>query len=271
MKTLYISDLDGTLLHSDQHLSQYSVDTLNAMLEKGLLFSYATARSSITSRKACHGLNARFPLIVYNGAFVIDNVSGELLLSNFFDDDAIPVLNDLLAHDVFPIVYSYQNGIERFSYMPDCCSKGVLDFVASRPGDPRTTAVTQCSHLYNGNIFYFTCIDEKEKLTPLYEKYKDKHHCIFHKDIYSGEQWLEIMPQNACKANACRQLKELLGCERLVVFGDGTNDMDMFHAADYSCAVSNAVKELQLISDEIIGSNDDDGVVKWIEQDWKKE
>ncbi len=270
MKTLYISDLDGTLLHSDQLLSPYSIERLNAMLEDGLLFSYATARSSITSKKACKGLNARFPLIVYNGAFVIDNVSGELLLSNFFEEDAKPILDDLLAHNIFPIIYSYQDGIERFSYMPECCSNGVLDFVASRPGDPRTTAVTETEQLYHGNIFYFTCIDEEAKLDPLYEKYKDKQHCIFHKDIYSGEQWLEIMPKNACKANACRQLKELLGCDRLVVFGDGKNDMDMFQLADYSCAVANAVDELKMISNEIIDSNNEDGVVKWIAQDWKK-
>ena len=28
-----------------------------------------------------------------------------------------------------------------------------------------------------GDVFYITCIDEPEKLMPLYNKYKDKYHC----------------------------------------------------------------------------------------------
>ena len=43
--TLYVSDLDGTLLGNDTSLSQYSKDTLNAMLDQGLLFTVASARS----------------------------------------------------------------------------------------------------------------------------------------------------------------------------------------------------------------------------------
>ncbi len=42
--TLYVSDLDGTLLGNDTSLSQYSKDTLNAMLDQGLLFTVASAR-----------------------------------------------------------------------------------------------------------------------------------------------------------------------------------------------------------------------------------
>ena len=32
MKTLYISDLDGTLLNSDAQISQYTADTLNSLI-----------------------------------------------------------------------------------------------------------------------------------------------------------------------------------------------------------------------------------------------
>ena len=38
--------------------------------------------------------------------------------------------------------------------------------------------------------------------------------------FYTGEQWLEIMPQKASKAQAALQLKQKLECDRLVVFGD---------------------------------------------------
>ena len=73
MKTLYVSDLDGTLLRSDISLSKYTCETINALAARGMLFSYATARSYSTASKVTKGLDAKIPLIVYNGAFVIDN------------------------------------------------------------------------------------------------------------------------------------------------------------------------------------------------------
>jgi hydroxymethylpyrimidine pyrophosphatase-like HAD family hydrolase len=37
MKTLYITDLDGTLLKGDQTLSDYTAEALNQILKKGIL------------------------------------------------------------------------------------------------------------------------------------------------------------------------------------------------------------------------------------------
>ena len=51
MKTLFVSDLDGTLLRSDETLSQFTIDTINELAKRGILFSYATARSLVTAKK----------------------------------------------------------------------------------------------------------------------------------------------------------------------------------------------------------------------------
>ena len=48
-KTLYVSDLDGTLLDNDSQLSQGTIDTLNHIIvEQGGLFTVATARTPAT-------------------------------------------------------------------------------------------------------------------------------------------------------------------------------------------------------------------------------
>ena len=67
MRTLYVTDLDGTLLRSSETTSDFTNQTINELVEKGMLFSYATARSYSTSAKVTRGLNAKIPLIVYNG------------------------------------------------------------------------------------------------------------------------------------------------------------------------------------------------------------
>lgn len=50
-KCLYVSDLDGTLLRSDETLSEYTCDVINKLTENGAFFSYATARSYLTAKK----------------------------------------------------------------------------------------------------------------------------------------------------------------------------------------------------------------------------
>ena len=59
MKTLYVSDLDGTLIRSDQRTSAYTNDTINALVKEGMLFSYATARSYSTARKVTEAMVTR--------------------------------------------------------------------------------------------------------------------------------------------------------------------------------------------------------------------
>ena len=51
MKTLYVSDLDKTLMRSDKTLSPYTVSTLNRLIRDGVLFTYATARSIQSARE----------------------------------------------------------------------------------------------------------------------------------------------------------------------------------------------------------------------------
>lgn len=163
MRTLYVSDLDGTLLRSDETLSQFTIDTINELTSKGMLFSYATARSLVTAKKVTSGLNTQFPLIVYNGAFIIDNATEEILAAHFFEAGVSEVFTDLFANDIYPIVYAYIDGVEKFSFIPEKCTEGMQKFIQSRKGDRRIHIAHTSDELTRGNLFYITCIDARLK------------------------------------------------------------------------------------------------------------
>ena len=250
MKTLYVSDLDGTLLRSDVKTSEYTNQVINQLTSDGMLFSYATARSYLTAVKATKGLNAKIPIITYNGAVILQNDTFDIIAKNTFcQNEKEEILNELLRRGIYPIVYAFISGKEKFSYLVNKCNRATIDFLLTRKGDIRDTPVASDSALGFGDAFYFTCIDAYEKLEPLYIQFREKYHCIFQTDIYSGEQWLEIVPKSVSKANAILQLKERLGIEYIVAFGDGKNDIEMFEIADAT---------------GIIESNDSDGVAKWL-------
>ena len=62
-KTLYVTDLDGTLMRNDEKLSAYTVRTINELVRQGLAFTYATARSIESARTITAGLQLTIPAI----------------------------------------------------------------------------------------------------------------------------------------------------------------------------------------------------------------
>ena len=107
MKTLYLSDLDGTLLRTDATLSRFSKRLLGGLIGRGMLFSYATARSFSSASVILRGLDLRLPAITYNGTFCVDAATGEVLANEAFTQAECDALVGLFAyHHLFPLVYS---------------------------------------------------------------------------------------------------------------------------------------------------------------------
>ncbi len=266
-KILYVTDLDGTLLNRQDRISPFSIRVINALVEKGMLFTYATARSLTSAFVVTQGLSTNIPIIAYNGAFIIQPSTGESLSKEDFTPAQRSHIREVLtAHGISPMVYAFIDGVEKVSWIPEKENDGVRRYLRQRPGDRRFRAVHDPDSLYEGDMFYFTCIGEKEALQPVYEQISGdgRYRCTMQQELYRPEYWCEIMPAKASKANAIEKLKAMWGCSRVVSFGDAVNDLPMFSISDVSCAVANAVDELKAAATEIIESNEDDGVAKWL-------
>ena len=72
------------------------------------------------------------------------------------------------------------------------------------------------------------------------------------------------MPKTVSKGNAILKLKNILGCDKIIAFGDAENDIAMFEIADECYVVKNGSENLKKIADGIIESNEEDGVAKWL-------
>lgn len=275
MKTLHVTDLDGTLLNSNSSISEYSKNIINGLVEKGMLFTYATARSLTSASVVAKGLSTEIPIIAYNGAFIVEPSNGKILSSNFITEEQKEFLKETFQkHNVSPLVYAYVDGVEKVTWRTAMENEGIQYYLDVRKGDKRFNPLTEkeADWLYLGDSFYYTCIGEKEELLPVYEALKDNEafNVLFHQEIYRPEYWCEILPKKATKANAIAELKKLWSCDRVVSFGDAVNDIPMFEISDECYAVENAVEELKKIATGIIGSNEEDGVAKWLMENWQK-
>lgn len=266
-KTLYVTDLDGTLLNKNDRINPKSIEIINSLVEKGMAFTYATARSLVSASVVTQGLSTNIPVIAYNGAFIFQPATGEILFREHFSREEMTYASDLIrTYEISPLVYAFIDGVEKVSWNPARENDGVQRYLSLRKGDRRLRPVENNAQLYEGEIFYFTCIGTKEELMPLYEAIsKNKQYrCTIQQELYRPEYFCEIMPAGATKANAIRKLKEIRGCDKVISFGDAINDLPMFEISDACYAVENAVEELKAAADGVIDSNENDGVAKWL-------
>ena len=274
MKTLFVSDLDGTLLTAKETVSEYSLRLLNKLIdEDGVLFTYATARSLNSAAKAVWELRQNLPVILYNGAIIMEPWNGNKLYNSHFTGTVRADIRRILhEYDVWPLVYSFLGNKERVSWLRGRETEGMKRYLSRRAGDPRLNPVDSPDELKDDEIFYYTYIDAKERTDVLHAVFeKDaRFRCIYQQETYQSDYWLEIMPAGTSKGAAATVLKERLGAEKLVAFGDALNDRELFRAADEAYAVENADEELKKVATAVIGYSEEDSVSKFIRDNLKK-
>lgn len=271
-KTLYVTDLDGTLLNQKDRINPKSIAIINELVDKGMMFTYATARSLVSASVVTAGLSTNIPVIAYNGAFIFQPETGEILSrEDFSSAERAYAIEVIRANNILPLVYSFVDGVEKVSWLSGRENEGIRRYLSLRKGDRRLRPVKDDEELYQGEIFYFTCIGEKSELQPVYDilSKDERYRCTIQQELYRPEYFCEIMPVNATKAHAIQKLKKIWDCGRVISFGDAVNDIPMFEISDECYAVENAVAELKAAATGIIDSNENDGVANWLKAHYK--
>ena len=268
---LYISDLDGTLLNSDQVISKNSIKIINKLIDSGLKFTIATARSYEACKGILEPLNLRIPVILNNGAFIYDTILGKNIVENYLDESTVYfILKYYELMKISSIVSAVDSSGNKKIFYTGIFNHGQDVYINSRiqRGDIRFTKVNDFSKLNNYNIINIFAIEAKGVLDDTYKLFTKIIKGSFHytEEIYAkGFFWLESMNCNANKMSAAKYLKESLKADKLICFGDNLNDVPLFKFADEKYAVENAYDELKKLATGIIGSNNEDGVAKFLE------
>ena len=69
---LFVTDLDGTLLNSNKEVSIKSIEILNKLIDDGVNFTVATARTPATVVDLLQDVNLKLPAVLMNGVLLYD-------------------------------------------------------------------------------------------------------------------------------------------------------------------------------------------------------
>lgn len=273
-KTLYVSDLDGTLLDRDSRLSDNTVSILNELIcEHGVNFTIATARTPATLVEIMEPLRLRLPLVVLNGAATWDNELRRFVSASMMDAETVRrVCGVFEDYGLRPLVYRKDGDRIAVHHYGDLSSQEEY-FVSEREH-------LALKSLYMNDIDYkethgdallIFAMNEYLLLKSIHNKVIKAVDCssVCYHDIFDTSSGLmETYAPGTSKAVAVRRLADEIGAERLVVFGDNRNDIPMMQIADYSVAPENAVEEVKAVANEIIEPNTSHSVARFIRRDF---
>lgn len=274
-RTLYISDLDGTLLNEKSRISATTANVINQLIDDGMLFTIATARTPATVVELMKEVNISLPVILMTGALLYDIKSNKYLHISSFDTDVSARLIDVIAgYGISPMVYYVDNSVLCVNYRRPITNRQRY-FIAQRNGTPfkKYVEVKEYPTAPPTTVLIFF-MGNYDKLKVIYDAISDiEGHCsyLYYDNILEDQGYLEIYPSGTSKANAIERLAREINVDEIVSFGDNLNDIPMFEISHRCYATDNAVDEVKLYATDIIDSNMDDGVARFLWNENKKE
>lgn len=273
-KTLYVSDLDGTLLNSHSEVSEHSKEVLRDLIDNhGVLFTVATARTQATVEPLLAGVGGSVPYIVMNGAAMWDYCTHWYVNVRPMHENTVRRICEVYEHySIPPFIYRNHNGVIK-AYHNTRLQESEIAFMDARKNSPyKDFVISENPYAESDDsaliIFSMNRFDRLQEAYNSVIAEKIPCHAVCYHDIFNHDDGiLEMYAPGVTKASAVKLLKKQVGANRVVVFGDNLNDMEMMRAADYSVAVENAVDEVKSVADEVIGRNDADSVAEWIKND----
>lgn len=252
-------DLDDTLLRSDLTVSDHTVAVLQRAAARGIVILPASGRTRDSMFPTVARIGCASAFISCNGADVW-TADRQLLMQ-----ELLPVE---LAHEVAR--FAQDRGVYCQTYSPDRFFYSMENDYArhyARSSSLEGEYVGDLTEFIRKPVAKLLMMDEPERIAARLEEARA---------LFAGRAsltcskpyFLECNPLRATKGNALRWCAAHFGfgMDELLAFGDSLNDVSMLEAAGTGVAMANAREDVKAMGFPVCGSNDADGVARYIEE-----
>jgi Cof subfamily protein (haloacid dehalogenase superfamily) len=256
---LIATDLDGTLLRSDESISRRTRDALAAATAAGAAHIVVTGRAVPWTRHILDDLGYDGLAVCGQGAQVYDAGEHRLLTSVTLDRQLAGVALAKIEAEVGPLhLAASRDGLEGEVLVgPGYAATGRL------PSTPFTDASDLWSAPLNKIYIQHPELSDDELAEAARQAAGG-----FVTVAMAGAGIVELLPLGLSKATGLSLAARRLGLKATdtLAFGDMPNDIPMFAWASRGVAMANAHAELKAVADEVTSSNEEDGIAVVVER-----
>lgn len=255
---LVATDLDGTLLRSDNSVSDRTRAALAAVEAAGAGLVLVTGRPPRWMAPVVEVTGHRGVAVCANGALVYDLHTEEVIRSFLLAGDVAAEVVDALRRGVDGVSFAVERPLAGFGHEPS--------YVPRWPNPD--TSVEPVADLVAGGVVKLLVRHEQMTSDALLAAAREVLGDLVTTTHSSSGGLLEISAAGVSKATTLALLaaERGVGSEEVVAFGDMPNDLPMLSWAGHAVAVADAHREVLAIVDEVTAGNDDDGVALVLER-----
>jgi Cof subfamily protein (haloacid dehalogenase superfamily) len=267
---LIVFDLDGTLLNRESAISHYTSETLKLLSEREIAYTVATGRTLHSARAILEGHQFLLPQAYKNGVMIWHPEQKR------FSNRAMLTANELghvvsacIRQGVTPFVFTLDPDHESTVYHPPLQSDIEKQLIRKLGLEHHIRAHPLEKLPADADITHVNAIGPDEDIKAVLQSVNDEPHLVAYSGMaWEGGQWrwLDVHHSEASKGGAIRIMKELLGVERVICFGDNDNDLSMFEEADESYAPENANDSIRSAATAVIGHHDEEGIARFLRE-----
>jgi Cof subfamily protein (haloacid dehalogenase superfamily) len=267
---LIVFDLDGTLLNRDSTISDFTSDTLKLLSKRQIAYTVATGRTLHGARTILEGHRFDLPQAYKNGVMVWHPEqqcfsNSTTLRASDIENVVQACLNQGLTPFVFTLGEDYQSTVYYPALQTEADQVLVQGFCID--DNVRTRSLDELPS--DAAVTHVNAIGAVDAINAVKRRVEQEPHLVAYSGLaMEGAQWhwLDIHHSGASKGVAITTLKQLLGFERVICFGDSDNDLSMFEAADESYAPANANNVIKSAATAVIGHHDEEGIAKFLRE-----
>lgn len=241
-----VTDLDGTLVGPDLRIVPRSAAALAAFRRSGGQVILATGRNEVSAGRYHAELGLHTPVIVYNGARVVDLESGNLLYAKDIGPLYVP-LRDLalnrLPEQVGAVAFVGGEPVIVHD-APALAEYARRDGLRLRRAEGVDELV---------GVVKVLLVNDRPELAGLARLVAAA--CPELVTVSSEPTYLEVLPPAVSKGAALRWLAARCGVDpaEVAAIGDNPNDADMLVAAGLGAAPADAHLDVRAVADVVLG------------------
>ena len=257
---LVVCDCDGTILNDDKKIDSDLFAVKKELEKKGIALTLASGRNHFLMHSILNDLDIQLPYITDNGGNLYQG--NERLINNVLPNSRTEEIAKYLYAVKMPFLVHTDQIV--FSYL----STGHLSVFTERlKGKMQIAAYDPAEGCRNISSFKIT-IDSTDVLnmqmieTHFRDAYPDVNFNRSEGDLYT------ITSMYATKGIALEQLSKIMEIplSQIMAFGDNHNDVCMLKTAGFGVAVQNAEKDVYEAADALCGSNNQNGVSRYLRE-----
>lgn len=265
---LIVFDLDGTLLNSESEISPYTRETLRLLAERGIAYTVATGRTLHASHEILDGHGFDLPHIYKNGVVIWNPQQQAYSHTCYLAQDEIEhILQAVLAQGVAPFIFTVERGNRHAIYHPPLSEDMELRLARSFAARDGIEVLPLAQLPAEADISNISALGEPAAIDAIVEVVAAEPDLVAYAGTaMEGEElkWLDIHHEQGSKGGAVAILKEQLGAQTLLCFGDSDNDISLFELADESYAPENAKPAVKAAATAVIGHHNEDGIARFL-------